>query len=193
MRTLRIIALAVMAVALGTTGAYAQSAKTKARLAEIRAAYAKAQTLAEKGMKGPKKNYQVYDSWVSDPGGTYYTKTEFFFDNSEVAGSIEVYPCVLVLARQKVGDFYQEFLYDEDGRLMFAFIRNSEGERRFYYDQQGPVWMICKEMDKNKKVTKERQEDISSEDHEYFNDAIYAGRPAAELKTAFDNMNAIHD
>ena len=199
MKTLRIIALVIISLAMGASNANAQNAKTKARLAEIRAAYAKAQQLADKGMKGPKKNYQVYESWTSDPNGNYHMKTEFFFDNSEVAEPLEVYPCTLVLARQTSGVFYQEFLYDKDGRLMFAFIRNDYGdggltERRYYYDNNGPIWMIDKKVDKNtKKVLKEKQEDISSEDHEFFGDAIYCGRPASELHQAFEAMNMIHD
>ena len=199
MKALRFIALALMAFVLGATNANAQNAQTKAQLTKIRAAYTKAQTLAEKGIKGPRKNYQVYESWTSDPNGDSHSKTEFIFDNSKVSEQIEVYPCILVLARKTIGKTYEEYLYDEEGRMIFSFNRSDFGEgwlteRRYYYNNNAPIWMIEKRVDhKTKKVIKEEQMDISSEESDYYSDAIYMGRDAAELREAFISMNAIHD
>ena len=199
MKTLRVIAMAFAAIILTTTNASAQSAQTKAQLAKIRATYAKAQQLADKGMKGPRKNYQVYESWTSDPNGQTHSKTEFIFDNTKLSEHMEVYPCILMLTRQKIGDNYQEYLFDEEGRVLFSFIRANYGEgwiteRRYYYHENAPIWMIEKHLNLNtKKVTKENQMDVSSEDSEYYGDAIYMLRDAAELREAFSAMNAIHD
>lgn len=199
MKTMRFIVLAIVAITLGATSANAQNAQTKAQLTKIRAAYAKAQQLAEKGMKGPRKNYQVYESWTSDPNGDTHSKTEFIFDNTQVAEQLEVYPCTLVLTRQKTGTTYQEYLFNDEGRVLFSFISADYGEgwiteRRYYYNDNAPIWMIEKHVDpKTKKVTKEEQMDVSSEESDYFSDAIYMLRDAAELHEAFTSLNAIHD
>ena len=60
MKALRFIALALMAFVLGATNANAQNAQTKAQLTKIRAAYTKAQTLAEKGIKVARRTVAKY-------------------------------------------------------------------------------------------------------------------------------------
>ncbi len=189
--------LAIMALFWGSMNVVAQDAKVKAGMADIRAAYAKAQKLVENEQKGPKKNYQMFESWTLDPDGNklHYTN-EFFFKYPPEEDELGLYPPILTFVRQKSGNFYQEYLYNDEGNLIFTYVYldpkgESQTEESRYYYLDGTIWKIGRVVDvKTKKVLSENQESMTYED-----DAESLGyiRESANIINAFNALNATYD
>lgn len=189
--------LALVAMTMGIGQATAQDAVTKAKMAIIRKAYARALTLEANGKKGPKKNYQHMESVATDPNGVWTTHVDFIFDNSQQVKELDIYPLKLVMARQIVGEMVQEFLYDNDGNLIFVYIKSDPAgqdettEYRYYYDKGIPFWKIEKDIDlTTNKVTNTTQRAV---DPTEAGTEIWYTRPAADIKQAFEALNRVYD
>lgn len=194
---MRKLVLLLFTMMMGTQWVAAQDAQSQMKIAAIRTAYAKAMTLEADGKKPGKKNYQTFESVATDPNGVWKTRVDFIFDNSEHFKELDLYPCQLVMARQKVGEYVQEFLFDKDGELIFVFVRSDPAgqdettEYRYYYEKGVPFWKNEKLIDlKTKRVIKESQQPVKAEDAET---GIWYNRPAADMKKAFEGLNAMYD
>ena len=180
----------------GTLNMHAQDAKTKARMAEVRARYAKAVKLAEVGKNSAKKNYQEFTSHVTDPYGETNTKMEFVYDNSVMAEKVEIYPCQLYMVRETSSRNYSEYLYDEEGKLMFYFVSTDEGdgkqlEHRVYLNTDGSGWKWDKHVDKKtKRVVSEEQVAL---DNDRVYDDVFELRHAYDIYQGFQHLNAIYE
>lgn len=192
----RMIMMSLLLCLVGTLGAQAQDAKTKARMADIRSRYAKAVKLAESGKNGSKKNYQVFTSYVTDPTGEYKKNMEFFFDNSKDPDDLEIYPCQLMLVRETSDGYYCEYLYDDAGELLFFFESIDQGdgkqlERRVYLNTDGTGWKWDKHVDKKtKRVLSEEQEPL---DNNGVMDHAFTLRHANDVYRGFQHLNAIYE
>ena len=117
----------------------------KARVAEIRKMYAEAKKSIETSQKlakeGLPSNETVVDSNYMLPGSGpgkcvthYYYSLEFdetlgryFFKPYFVTNSYNV----------AVNKYYQEFLYDDEGNLVFYYEKNDGNETRLYFGSEG--------------------------------------------------------
>lgn len=85
------------------------------------------------------------------PGvGQYQRVTTFWYDREPSIARLQDEPLaigllkVVVTSQVSAVKSYQEYLY-EQGRLVFAFLRDEEGETRVYYSAQKPVRLINSE------------------------------------------------
>lgn len=164
-------------------------------MAEIRKAYSAAMDLAKKNQAADTKNTQVFQAVQTDDNGVWNRRLEFIYD-LDYFEELEVYTPELVLIRQSNNGFLQEFLYDDDGELMFVFERSDPEdddetmEYRYYYDEKGaPFWKIEKRIDlKTKKTLSTEQGRISESDEGWFETRV-----AADLRRAFEVLNVMYD
>ena len=197
MKTLRYLTFAMVASFLLSPALLAQDAATKAKMAEIRKAYANAMHLEKEGKTGPNKNYQTFHRVLTDPNGeSWESRIDFVVDPSGYIEELDLYYPVLRFVRETGKLFTQEFLYDQDGKLLFVFTRNhyeEDGpiiEERYYYGEEGAFWKIVKEVDpKTGKVISEKAD--RSEDAD--GTALFMGRVAADHYNAFEALNVIYD
>ena len=194
MKASKMFLLCVALLVIGIMPVDAQSSKMKARMTQIRNDYAKAVKLAEAGLMGPRKNSQVFVANVSDPLGTTEKKTEFIFDNSEMSKELEIYPCKLVMVRQTEGRIYTEYLYDDEGKVAFYFLRTPAEDKgqtreyRAYFDTDTTGWVIDRYIDnKTKKVINEYPSELE------YDMEIFQLRQAADLFSAFQLLNRIYE
>ena len=193
----KILLIAIVALFVGNMNVMAQDAKTKAGIAKIREAYAKAQKLVENEQKSQKTNYQVFESWTADPDGNklHYTN-EFFFKYPPEEDELGLYPPILTFVKQKAGNFYQEYLYNEEGNLIFTYVyfdpkgKSNTQEYRYYY-LDGSIWKIERVVDvKTKKVLSENQEGMDYDDEA---ESLGYIRESANIMNAFNSLNAQYD
>ena len=197
MKTLHYLTLVLAAGLLLAPALPAQDAATKAKMAEIRKAYAKAMQLEKDGKTGPMKNYQTFHRVQTDANGeSWESKMDFVVDPSGYIEELDLYYPTLCLVRESAKDFTQEFLYDPDGRLLFVFTRNKYDdddkvyEERYYYGDEGAFWKIVKEVDgKTGKVLSEKADYAEEVD----GTALFMGRVAADHYSAFQALNTIYD
>lgn len=175
---------------------FAQDGKAKARLAEIRAAYTEAMNLAKSNQDANNKNTMVFQSVQTDPGGVWKRKLDFIYSLAYFE-ELDFYYPVVKLIRQTNDTSFQEFLYDEDGVLMFVFERIpplEEGdptlEYRYYYDGGVPFWRIFKSVDPaSKKVLENSQGGIEEAD----GSAYFLTRVATDLHAAFEALTVMYE
>ena len=194
-KRLSLLLLAVCAVGMVS----AQNAREKAIMAEVRAEYNNAQQLAEKCSQETTKNSQVFTSIETTPNGRAERTVEFIFDNSELDEQFGLYPCQLVMIREKIGDaIYREFLFNKEGNLRFFFGKYmNDGrttEQRFYYSLKGEdseVYSIEKttETATGKVLTEEKNMGELGES----GNALFMCRVASDLSRAFDQLNIFYD
>ena len=197
MEAIRYLSFALAASLLLSPALSAQDTATKAKLAEIRKAYAQAMQLEKDGKTGPSKNFQTFHRVQSDPNGdTWEMRTDFVVDPGGYIEELDLYYPILRFVRESGNDAVQEFLYDPDGKLLFVFIRNrydQDGpivEERYYYGDEGSIWKIVKEIDpKTGKVLSEN----AGRTEEADGTAIFMGRVAADHYRAFEALNVIYD
>lgn len=197
MKALRYLTLILAASLLLPTALPAQDAAAKAKMAEIRKAYAKAMQLEKDGKTGPKKNFQTFHRVQTDPNGDVWeSKMDFVVDPSGYIEELDLYYPTLCLVRESAKDYTQEFLYDHDGKLLFVFTRGNYGdegkilEERYYYGDEGSFWKIVKEVDsKTGKVLSESAAPTEDAD----GTALFMGRVAADHYSAFQALNVIYD
>ena len=197
MKALRYLTPVLAAGLLLSPTLQAQDAAAKAKMAEIRKAYARAMQLEKDGKTGPEKNYQTFHRVQTDPGGeSWESRVDFVVDPGGYIEELDLYYPTLCLVRESGKDYTQEFLYDPDGRLLFVFTRNKYDdnspivEERYYYGEEGPFWKIVKEVDrKTGKVLSEKAERIDEAD----GTAVFMGRVAADHYMAFQALNTIYD
>jgi len=196
MKTFRYLTLLFAVAWLLMPAARAQNAETKTKLAEIRKAYANAMKLEEEGKSGTNKNYQTFRAVQSNPNGTWERKLDFVVDPSGYIEELDLYYPILRFVRETSGTTVQEFLYDEEGNLLFVFTRNKyeeDGpivEERYYYGEGGSFWKIVKEVDP--KTGKVRSETAGATE-EADGTALFMGRVAADHYHAFETLNMIYD
>lgn len=197
MKALRYLILILTAGLLLPPALPAQDAATKAKMAEIRKAYARAMQFEKDGKTGPKKNYQTFHRVQTDPNGeSWESEMDFIVDPNGYIEELDLYYPTLCLVRESGKDFTQEFLYDPDGRLLFVFTRNDyddDGkvlEERYYYGDEGAFWKIVKEVDgKTGKVLSEKADRAEEAD----GTALFMYRVAADHYSAFQALNTIYD
>ena len=175
--------------------AFAQSEKDKARLAEIRTAYTDAMNLAKKNQAPETKNTMVFQSVQTDPNGVWKRKLEFIVKQDYIE-ELDIYYPVVKLIRQTNDGCLQEFLYDDEGNLMFVFERvipdgeDTASEYRYYYDKGVPFWEIEKSVAAGTwKVLETRQGPVDESD----GSAIFLARVAHDLHTAFEALTVMYD
>ena len=197
MKTTLRTALAAIALIAATVPTMAQDAATKAEMGTIRKAYERAMQIEKQGKSDAKPNHQTFESVTTAHYGTTKYTVDFVFDNSEFVEEIQCNPCVLVLAREKTDSDVKEYLYNEDGELIFFFMRTKAdeqgkyGEYRYYYDKRGPFWKIDRVFDaKTGKLDSEVSEALTPE---VAGTETWYMRPASDLKQAFQSLNAIYD
>ena len=197
MKTLRYLTLFLVAALLLSPALRAQDAATKAKMAEIRKAYAQAMQLEKDGKTGPNKNYQTFHRVQTDPNGNVWeSKIDFVVDPSGYIEELDLYYPTLRFVRETAQSYMQEFLYDPDGRLLFVFTRTKSDdndpilEERYYYGDEGAFWKIVKEVDpKSGKVLSEKADRSEEAD----GTALFMGRVAADHYHAFEALNMIYD
>lgn len=197
MKTIRTFLFLMVAALVLLPTASAQDAQTKAKLAEIRKAYANAMKLEEQGKKGPNYNYQTFRWFQSDPNGNWEKKIDFIVDPSGYVEELDLYYSILMFVRQTINkNNVQEFLFDEDGELLFVFTREiyeEDGpivEERYYYGKEGSFWKIVKNLDrKTGKVLKETAEPTEAAD----GTAMFLHRVGNDLYEAFGALNVMYD
>ena len=196
MKAFRYLTLLFAAAWVLMPAAQAQDAATKAKLAEIRKAYAQAMQLENDGKNGPSKNYQTFRAVQSDANGIWERKLDFVVDPSGYVEELDLYYPILRFVRETSGTTVQEFLYDPDGNLLFVFTRNKYEENgpiveeRYYYGEGGSFWKIVKEVDP--KTGKVRSE-TAGRTEEADGTALFMGRVAADHYHAFETLNMIYD
>ena len=137
----------------------------------------------------------VFQSVQTDPNGVWKRKLEFIYSLGFFE-ELDFYYPIVKLIRQTNDGLLQEFLYDDEGQLMFAFERISveEGEPiseyRYYYDQGIPFWQIYKSVDAtSKKVLETSQGEVDESD----GSALFLFRVANDLYTAFEALTVIYE
>ena len=197
MKALRHLTLILAASLLLSPAVQAQDAAAKAKMAEIRKAYAQAMQFEKDGKTGSKKNFQTFHRVQTDPNGDVWeSKIDFVVDPSGYIEELDLYYPTLCLVRETAGSFMQEFLYDHDGKLLFVFTRNNDDdggpilEERYYYGEEGSFWKIVKEVDpKTGKVLSESAAPTEEAD----GTALFMCRVASDHYSAFQALNVIYD
>jgi hypothetical protein len=137
--------LFAMMCLLGSISAQAQnSPEAKARVAEIRKAYAEAKknvATADQLVKAgkPANRTEVNSSYTLGEGAGKVT-TQYYFSCEEDTnlGRYFYEPYFIVNNYHTPGyKYYQEFLYDKEGNLMFYYEKNDGRETRLYFDKNG--------------------------------------------------------
>lgn len=196
MKKIHSVLLLAAALLLAAPAVSAQDAAQKARLATIREAYSSAMELAKKNQAEQTRNTQVFQAVQTDPNGVWKRKLEFVC-SLDYFEDMDFYYPELVFIRQDNDGYYQEFLFDKEGVLMFVFERSDPGEEdetteyRYYYDEKGaPFWKIEKQINaKTRKTLSTKQEAIDESD----GSALFLTRVANDLKTAFVALNVMYD
>lgn len=109
----------------------------QAEVAEIRKLYAAAkQQMADRKKAQLPPNETVVNSDYMAPGaGPVKDVTHYFYYErpDQNLGTFDYIP-YFITRKYNVGarEYYQEFLYDKEGNLMFFFWKGPEGETRYY-------------------------------------------------------------
>ena len=148
-----------------------QKATAQQVLADIRKKYAQVKQRQEERKKAelPPDETVVTSNYMAAGGGPAKDVTHYYYsgDFDEDLGR-EIYKVYFMVRKYNVGanDFYQEFLYDDKGSLIFYFEKSGTNETRYYWSADGLV-----------------KEDIKGE---RLTDEAFACRLSYELKNAFN-------
>ena len=162
--------LALILIACLTTvlGAQAQNSQT---VADIRKKYAQAKERMEARKKAelPPDETVVTSNYMAAGAGPINDVTHYYYsgDFDEDLGR-EDYEVYFMVRKYNVGaiDYYQEFLYDDEGKLIFYYEKSGANETRYYWGADG----LAKEDIKGERLL----------------DEVMASRLSYELKNAFN-------
>ena len=149
----------------------AQSQQDKDVVADIRKKYAQAKERQEYKKKAelPPDETVVTSSYMAAGAGPVNDVTHYYFsgDFDEELGR-EDYKVYFITRKYNVGarDYYQEFLFDDDGSLVFYFEKSGTDETRYYWSKDG----LAKDDVKGERLTEE----------------VFACRLSYELTNAFN-------
>ena len=113
-----------------------------AQVAKIRKMYAQAkETMAQKKKAElPPDETVVTSNYMAAGAGPVKDVTRYYYsgDYDEDLGR-EAYEVYFMVRKYNVGavDYYQEFLFDEEGDLAFYYEKNEGNETRFYFSKNG--------------------------------------------------------
>lgn len=148
-----------------------QKATTDQIIANIRKKYAQVKQRQDSKKKAelPPDETVITSNYMAAGAGPVKDVTRYYYDGDfdEDLGR-EDYKVYFMVRKYNVGakGFYQEFLYDDDGSLIFFFEKSDTNETRYYWSKDG----LAKEDIKGEPLT----------------DEVFACRLSNELKNAFN-------
>ena len=164
--------LLITILLLAVTGIMsAQSPSANDVVAGIRKKYAQAKEMQDYRKKAelPPDETVVTSNYMAAGAGPVKDVTHYYYsgDFDETLGR-DFYKVYFMTRKYNVGarDFYQEFLFDDEGSMIFFFEKSDTNETRYYWGKDG----LAKEDVKGERMT----------------DEIIANRLSYELKNAFN-------